>query len=651
MTRVIPAGLDVAERAAALAPSVDVAWSRRYLGRQVLDAAGNTPDVGFTNHTALHVASGVLRILKSNGTGVQFQLRDAVTLADLSGGLTTLEAAAVSGAPVGLTAGLTELLAVWCQSATVVRFRASTDGGATWAAAATMHTAGVGNTVYSILTSPNGIVAIEERRPGLNALLYVYTRSGGAWVLYDTVDAGGGTVYGGSIDVESTTLMLFAVDVLQSTVAGTVTIRYTRIYDLDAGDLLGNLHQGSSGGVLWREPRSAWLGGVAYVLAAVQIPRASGDLSDRVALFPYASTLVSGSHPVGPPRVVYAVEDHESAALVSDGTALFVMAGSYIQRLTAASSSGTMSAAAVDLAYGPEAESLDVAGPGSLDSAALQLRCRLGLGASLADMGLFWIGGRVSAGRGGYQAAAYGLWGVLRRELQQQSGELNESGGNPMTPGKVLELIFRGLGFTYTEAAGLTAYLHPGASERIRWAMRYGQDYATLVRAILRWVGCELRTGVAGDGITPTVTVMRPGSRFGPAPAVDVALGATGDHPLIEVVSVDPETVTDATIFPGGMDHQVTLSEPVDRQLVMAAPESYGVTSTINPATRALARALAGADAGYVVCRPAVEIELWDTVSITDGPAGLAAARRLVRSQEVRAGAGRWAMRLSLGLE
>jgi hypothetical protein len=83
---------------------------------------------------------------------------------------------------------------------------------------------------------------------------------------------------------------------------------------------------------------------------------------------------------------------------------------------------------------------------------------------------------------------------------------------------------------------------------------------------------------------------------------------------------------------------------------VVNAGDAYGIVSTNGPATWALARALAAADAGYVLARPALEIELWDTVTITDGPAGLAAARRVANSVAVRAAPGVWEMRVGLGL-
>jgi hypothetical protein len=267
-------------------------------------------------------------------------------------------------------------------------------------------------------------------------------------------------------------------------------------------------------------------------------------------------------------------------------------------------------------------------------------------------MGLFWIGHRVAASRQGWAVAAYGLWGVLGRELQQQSAELLQPSGAPMEPGEVLALIFRGLGFTYAEDAAVATILHPAtAAERRTWTMRYGQPYAALVRSVLRWTGCELVPGVASDGVTPTVRVMQPGSRMGALPTPNPNLGAPGDHPILELVTVDPELVTDVTVFPGGWDHQLGLIEPVDRQLVFDASGAHGTTSSIAPATRALARALAGAPAGRARLRPALEIELWDTVSLTDTAAGLAGARRLVRSVAIAAGKGRWEMELGLGLE
>jgi hypothetical protein len=144
---------------------------------------------------------------------------------------------------------------------------------------------------------------------------------------------------------------------------------------------------------------------------------------------------------------------------------------------------------------------------------------------------------------------------------------------------------------------------------------------------------------------------MRPGSRFGPTPSIAKSIGGAGQHPALEVVSVDPERVSDATVLPGGWDHQVTLDWYADRQIVVDGGGAYGVTSTIAPATRALARALAGADAGYVRLRPALEVELWDTISLTDSAAGLSSARRLVSSAVIRAGRGRWESLLRLGLE
>jgi len=276
----------------------------------------------------------------------------------------------------------------------------------------------------------------------------------------------------------------------------------------------------------------------------------------------------------------------------------------------------------------------------------------MGMG-DFVEMGLFWLGPRVGSGREGSGLAAYGLFGVLRRELQQMSVELRDGVGNAKTPGNVLKLVFEGLGFAYSEDGSLAADLHPAATaQRLVWTLRYGESYFELVSSILRWCGCELRPGVAADGITPTVHVFRPGSRFGPSPVVAASFGTGGlNHPILELVSIDPERISDATVLPGGWDHQTTLDWYADRQMVIDGAGAYGVTSTIRPATRALARALAGADAGYIMCRPQLGVELWDTISITDTVAGLSGVRRLVSSATIEAGHGAWRMWLQIGLE
>lgn len=656
MSRSLPFGFEATERGVALAPAVSLDWSTRYLGRPVLSGATSADDGLATSYAALAVASGTLYQFKSEGAAVRFQRRNATTLAVIAAWAGLASGMTVSDREVGLTLGGSTILALYVRTATIVSFRSSTDGGVSFAAAATVHTAAPGNTVNSIMTSPNGIVAIEERQAGGTALIYVYEWTGAAWSLFHDFDTGGTQVIGGGIDDEGGTWLVYSVDVVLATTVGTVTLRETKVYDLDTLGGLGLLHRGSAGGVRWRDARPVYVNGTHYLLITVMIPRGSGDASDRVALIPWQQSPVGDFLPIGPPRVVYAVEDAEAPGVAYGSSALFVMAGSFVQRLTESTSTATASTSTINLAYEPESERLDAAGAGSLDAGALQLRCRLGLGATLVDMGIFWLGSRIAASGvhsgPGWQLVAYGLWGVLKRELQQQSAELLQASGDPMTPGEVLELILTGLGFTYVEDAAVASILHPAtAAERLTWTMRYGQSYASLVRSVLRWVGCELVPGVAVDGVTPTVRVMQPGSRVGATPSPIVDLGATGDHPILELMSVDPEMVTDVTVFPGGWDHQLALSEPVDRQLVLDASGAYGITATIAPATRSLARALAGAPAGSVRIRPALEIELWDTLSITDGPAGLSAARRLVRSVSVAAGRGRWAMELRLGLE
>lgn len=652
MSRSVPFGFEGTERAAALAPSVSLEWSARYLGRPILGASGSASDGLNTSAAALAVLGGTLYQLKSDGAAVRVQRRNATTLAVTAAWADLAAVLPVSDRAVGLTLSGSTIFALYVRAVTTVAVRSSADGGATWAAEVNVHVAALGNTVASIMTSPNGIVAIEERQAAGTALVYCYAWNGAAFALFGSFDTGGTQVAGGGIDDATTAYLVYAVDLVLSTTAGTVTIRETRVYDLDALAALGTLQRGSAGGVRWRDPRPVYVNGQHYLLATVMIPRGSGDTTDRVALIPWQVARVGGFHAVGPPRVVYAVADTQAAGVAFGSGALFVMAGSVVQRLTEGTGTGTATTATLELEYAPEGERLEASGTISLDAAAQQVRCRLGLSGTYVDMGLFWLGSRRSASRTGWELAGYGLWGVLKRELQQQSAELRQVSGDAMTPGEVLRLILTGLGFAYTEDAGLAGVLHPAtALERLTWTMRYGQAYAALVRSVLRWVGCELIPGVAADGVTPTVRVMQPGSRVGATPAAIVDLGAVGDHPMLSLVSADPEMVTDVTVFPGGWDHQLALAEPVDRQLVLDASGAYGITSTIAPATRALARALAGAPAGVVRIRPALEIELWDTISITDGPAGLSGARRLVRWVSVAAGKGRWAMELGLGLE
>jgi hypothetical protein len=652
MARTLPFGFQSQQQQPALRPALDVSWSDRYGGRPVLRDGGQADDGLVTNHAALAVVGTTLIQLKSRGSAVEVQRRNATTLA-ITSAWTNLATAVVGDVPVGLTLSGSDLLAMWRDGDTEVRYRRSTDGGATWATEAALHLAAGTNTLHGILTSPDGLVAVEERQTASTALLHSYTWDGAAWTLLDTHDTGATALHGGGCDTEGGTFVVYAGDFVQPSTAGTVSLRQTRVYDLDAGAALGTLHQGSDGGVRWRDVRAAYLptAQTHYVLATVQVPRGSGDASDRVALFPYGTGRIGAHHPLGPPRVVYAVEDTESAAVAVGPGAVYVMAGSFVQRLVEGNAGSTATVSSLDLEVAPDDERLRVGGPGALSSDALQLRVRLGLGATLVDMGVFWLSGRVAASREGWQGAAYGAWGMLRRERQQMSCALVDEAGNALAPGDILEIIFNGLGFLYSEDPSLNSTLHPSLDARMSWTLRYGRDYASLVRGLLRWTGCELRTGVAADGTTPTAHVFRPGSRFGPTPAAAVHLGGSGNHPALEVVSVDPETITDVTIFPGGWDHQLPLADFVDRQLMLEASEARGVVWDTTPATRALARALAGAEAGMVRARPALEIELWDTVLVTDTPAGLLGARRLVRSLALAAGQGRWEMRLTLGLE
>ncbi len=643
-----------------LAPRVDVTWQDRYLGAPTVRAAGAADDGAATDRGALCYRSGALGAellqLKSNGTTIQFQARDATTLA-VTLAWSTIATTGAAGCAVALMQVGSETLGLWLVSTTEVVWATSTDGGRTWTLPATLRLAGAGNTIVSLLQSQGNVVAVEERFAASTARLHTYTYSAGAWTLTNTHDTGGLAVWGGGVELAGGPLLVYAVDLAQTTTLGTVTLRVVRIYDASAAALRGTLHQGVAGGVRWRDPVCLALAeGRFGVFPVVQLPRGSGDLADRVSLYRYLPTAVDAFHPLGAPRAIYACEDHEGPAVCSGGGALFLMAGSYVQRLTEATGTGTLAVETLDVQQYPEDESLALAVRGSLSTNATQLRVRLGYAGDYTEWGVWWAGPRVGAGRQGAAAEAYGMWGVLERELQQMSCELNEAGGSPMTPGHILQLIFTGLGFTYSEDAALAGWLQPAVANRLRWNLRYGDAYADLVRSLLFWCGCEARAGVAADGVTPTVSIMRPGSRYGPTPAAAKALGdAALGHPALEVVSIDPERASDATLLPGGWDVQIGLDWYADRQLVLDAGGAYGVTSTIEPATRALARALAGADAGYVVCRPALEVELWDTISVDDAVAGLAAARRLVNSVEVTAGRGRsgtlWVMRLGLGLE
>ena len=108
-------------------------------------------------------------------------------------------------------------------------------------------------------------------------------------------------LWGGGVDTEGGTFLVYAGDYLQASTAGTVTLRETRVYDIDNTVLLGTVHQGSAGGVRWREPRAVYLSTsqTHYILTTVQVPRGSGDASDRVALFPYQTARGRGASSAG----------------------------------------------------------------------------------------------------------------------------------------------------------------------------------------------------------------------------------------------------------------------------------------------------------------------------------------------------------------
>lgn len=655
--RTISNTLKTAEAAKALRPEVVVDWRDSYLGRPNLALAGTANDALATDRTAVAYRSsaGELLLLKSNGAAIQFMVRNAGSLASVVA-WTTLATAAVSGAQVALIDVLGTTIAVWRDSATAVKYRVSSDGGRTWGAAATLRTAAAGNELYSLLFNPASlVVAVEERTAGGgNAVLHSYSWGGASWSLIDSHVTGAARVWGGGAD-PGPGYLYYACDVAQTVAAGQVTLGLVRCYDIGAAAVIGTAHAGVVGGVVWRDPQLVTVGSTKYLSAVVQLPRGSGDLSDRVALVPIVDTPIDGRIGLGPPRVVGGVEDAENGAVCAGGGSIFVLMGSALAKVARGSLTGTLAVDTLRLAYGPDDERLELATRGAVYGTAAQLRVRLGFAGNYAEMGLFWLGPRVESGREGSGLAAYGLFGVLKRELQQMNVELRDAAGNPMTPGNILKLVFQGLGCTYSEDASLASDLQPAAvGERLVWTLRYGEPYFDLVSSILRWTGCEVRAGVAADGVTPTVYVFRPGSRFGPTPAAAKEIGAAvGSYVMqpLEVVSIDPERASDATVLPGGWDQQATLDWYADRQLVLDGGGAVGVTSTTRPATRALARALALADAGFVALRPALEVELWDTISVTDGAAGLSAARRLVSSAAVEAGRGQWRMRLGLGLE
>lgn len=253
MTRALPFAFDAAERAGHLAPAVELQWSDRYLGRAIFRASGSADDGLPAERVALvyRTQSSELVQLKSSGTSISVQRRNGATLA-VTSAWALLATAGASGADVAITragTGLVDLWAIWVDSSTAVKAMRSTDGGATWAAAVTVYRAGAGNTIGTLLHGGDALIGIEERRSGLTSLLQFYMAgSTGTWGVYEpNVDSGGSQVWGGGITTEAGTLAIFAVDIAETTSAGTVSVRTARVYDLDALAFRGRLHVGASG--------------------------------------------------------------------------------------------------------------------------------------------------------------------------------------------------------------------------------------------------------------------------------------------------------------------------------------------------------------------------------------------------------------------
>ncbi len=163
MSRTLPFGFQATQRAAVVRPALEVAWSDRYGGRPVLRGDTTADDNLVTNHAALAVVGSTLVQLKSRGLAVEAQRRNATTLA-VTSAWTNLATAISADVPVALTQSGGSVFAAWRDSDTVVKVRRSTNGGATWAAETTLHTAGGTNTLYSIMASPDGLLVVEERQ-------------------------------------------------------------------------------------------------------------------------------------------------------------------------------------------------------------------------------------------------------------------------------------------------------------------------------------------------------------------------------------------------------------------------------------------------------------------------------------------------------
>src|SRR5919205_3052473 len=229
-----------------LAPQVEVTWSDRYLGARTIRPAGAADDLLPADRCAICYRSGELLQLKSSGTSIQFQARDAATLA-VTLAWRTVFTTSVSGCPVALIQSGSDTLAIWPATSTRVDWARSTDGGRTWGLGTALRVAVAGNTLGSILQAQTGMVAVEERVAAGTAKLSTYSYSAGAWSLVDTHDTGGTQVLGGGIQNEGDTTLVYAVDGPQTTMLGTVTVRYVRVYDLVSHALRGTLHQGVAG--------------------------------------------------------------------------------------------------------------------------------------------------------------------------------------------------------------------------------------------------------------------------------------------------------------------------------------------------------------------------------------------------------------------
>src|ERR671932_1297115 len=95
-----------------LAPQVEVTWADRYLGARTIRAAGTADDLLPTDRCAVCYRAGELLQLKSSGTNIQFQARDATTLA-VTLAWRTIFSTAVAGCPVALIQSGSDTPANW----------------------------------------------------------------------------------------------------------------------------------------------------------------------------------------------------------------------------------------------------------------------------------------------------------------------------------------------------------------------------------------------------------------------------------------------------------------------------------------------------------------------------------------------------------